>query len=203
MRVTSYQEQGDGGADVVRVRRQTTLQLVARRGEPRLLVLEQDLERFGREVLEVVTSSAGVDRRAPDQPEHGRSLLGVLAWLLYGVFVGVAALWAEQVVRDEVLRLDQLVAQLALTPVLAVFAIEVGMAISARSTDIRVAQQLSGLAMLPIFALIALFSFGVIEPSVSRYLVGAAVLAAVDRLGWRVVTGMFDRERVLTRAGAG
>jgi hypothetical protein len=71
-------EQGDGGPDLVRISRQTTLQLVTRRGEPRLLVLEQDLERFGREVLDVVTSSAGVDRRGPDQPEHGRSLPGVL-----------------------------------------------------------------------------------------------------------------------------
>lgn len=125
----------------------------------------------------------------------------LLAWLLFGVFVGVSALLAADRVRDEILDPAQILAQVLLAPVLAVFAIEVGMAISVRSSDIRVAQQLSGLAMLPVFGAIFLFSYEIIDPSVGRYLLAAAVVAVVDVAGWRLVVPMFDRERLLTRYG--
>ncbi len=82
------------------------------------------------------------------------------------------------------------------TPLLACWSIWVGIAISARSSDVRVAQQLSILANLPPVALIALIEFNVITPS--GLVVGlAAALLAVDALGWRAVAAMFDRERLI------
>lgn len=126
-----------------------------------------------------------------------------LAWLLFTIFVVVAAGLGSAAVRDAVADPAQVVAQAVLTPALAVFAIEVGMTISARSSDIRVAQQLGGLAMLPVFGFIALFAFAVVEPTVPRYLAAAAAVIAVDIGLWRVVTAMFDRDRVLARIGAG
>lgn len=84
--------------------------------------------------------------------------------------------------------------------VLAGWSIWVGIAISARSSDVRVAQQLSVFANLPMLAFVALMTFDVITPSIGLALVLAAALLAVDALGWRAVAAMFDRERLITGA---
>ncbi|MGC2007935.1 hypothetical protein, partial [Trebonia sp.] len=72
-----------------------------------------------------------------------------------------------------------------------------GIAVSARSTDVRVAQQLSVLGTLPLLAVLALMSLNVITVSAGLAVGLAAVLLAVDLLAWRVVTAMFDRERLI------
>jgi hypothetical protein len=48
---------------------------------------------------------------------------------------------------------------------------------------------------------LALFSFRVISPSLTVAIVGAVGLLLVDAFAWRVVSAMFDRERILTRYG--
>ena len=95
----------------------------------------------------------------------------------------------------------QLVATVLFAPLLAAFSIWVGLAISTRANDVRVAQQLSSLATLPMLGLLALFTFRVIEPSVGVALAGAALLTVIDAGAWRLVSTMFDRERLLTRYG--
>jgi ABC-type transport system involved in multi-copper enzyme maturation permease subunit len=96
---------------------------------------------------------------------------------------------------------SELVATMLFAPLLAAFSIWIGLAISVRSNDVRVAQQLSSLATLPMVGLLALFAFRVIEPSVEVALAGVAVLIAIDAAAWRLVSRMFDRERLLTRYG--
>lgn len=55
-------------------------------------------------------------------------------------------------------RDDLVIAQVLFTPLLAVWSIWVGIAISARSSDIRVAQQLGVLASLPSVFLVVLIA---------------------------------------------
>jgi ABC-2 type transport system permease protein len=74
----------------------------------------------------------------------------------------------------------------------------VGVAVSARSTDVRVAQQLSVLGSLPLLASLALISLNVITVSTGLAIGLAAVLLAIDLLAWRAVTAMLDRERLIT-----
>ena len=88
--------------------------------------------------------------------------------------------------------------QLLFTPLLAGWSIWVGIAISARSSDVRAAQQLSIFASLPPLAIIALMQFKVITPSTGLALGLAAALLIVDGLGWRAVAAIFDRERLIT-----
>jgi ABC-2 type transport system permease protein len=88
--------------------------------------------------------------------------------------------------------------QLLFTPLLAGWGIWVGIAVSARSTDVRVAQQLSVLGSLPLLAILALMSLNVITVSTGLAVGLAAALLAVDLLAWRVVAAMFDRERLVT-----
>jgi hypothetical protein len=84
---------------------------------------------------------------------------------------------------------------LLFTPLIAGWGIWVGVAVSARSTDVRVAQQLSVLGSLPLLAILALNVIGV---STGLAVVLAAVLLAIDLLAWRAVAGVFDRERLIT-----
>ena len=85
-----------------------------------------------------------------------------------------------------------------LTPLLACLFVWVGIAISTRSTDVRVAQQLSLLGSIPAVALIALIAFDVITPTPRLTILLTVALFLADVVGWRVVSPMFDRERLVT-----
>jgi ABC-type Na+ efflux pump permease subunit len=126
----------------------------------------------------------------------------LLAWTFFAIFVVLVRLFAAPQVVELVWQPNQFVAQLLIDPLLALSAITVGMIISVRSSDIRVAQQLSGLAMLPIFGIASLAAFRVIAPSVPLFLSAAVVLGLAELAAWRLLTRLFDRERLLTRFGA-
>ena len=71
------------------------------------------------------------------------------------------------------------------------------MAISTRCSDIRVAQQLSVLASLPAVAVVTLTAFNVIHPSLRLGLSFGVALLVANRVGWRLVSGLFNRERLI------
>ena len=92
----------------------------------------------------------------------------------------------------------QLLAQILFTPLLALWSIWVGIGISTRASDVRVAQQLATLAGLPLLGFTSLISFQLIKPSVPLAVGLALALLAVDVVAWRVVSRLFDRERLIT-----
>jgi ABC-2 type transport system permease protein len=91
-----------------------------------------------------------------------------------------------------------LLAQLVFTPLLAAASIWIGIAISTRSNDVRTAQAFSLLATIPLAVPTALMAFKVIPATLGIALGFAAVLVLADGLGWRFVSAMFDRERLIT-----
>ncbi len=121
-----------------------------------------------------------------------------IAYVVFGTFLGVVALFAQADVASAVFTGSHLLVQLLFTPLLAGWSIWVGIAISARSIDVRAAQQLGTLASLPPLVIVALMSLNVISPSLPLTLGLGAVLLALDGLGWRAVAAMFDRERLVT-----
>jgi ABC-type Na+ efflux pump permease subunit len=122
----------------------------------------------------------------------------VIAYTIFGIFLGAAALFANPLIDSAIYAGTHVLVQLVFTPLLAGWAIWVGIAISARSTDVRTAQQLSVLGGVPPLVILALMSLNVITVSTALALGLAAALLAVDLLAWRVVTTMFDRERLVT-----
>jgi hypothetical protein len=88
--------------------------------------------------------------------------------------------------------------QFLFTPLVAGWAIWVGIAVSTRSTDARVAQQLSVLGSFPPLIIVALMSLHVISESTGLAIGLATALLAFDLLAWRVVASMFDHERLVT-----
>ena len=121
-----------------------------------------------------------------------------LAYAIYLVILISIRLGAADVVSDVAFHPPQLLAQLLFIPLLALWSIWVGIGISSRATDVRVAQQLATLASLPLLAFTSLISFQVIKPSVPLAIGLALALLAIDIAGWRIVAGLFDRERLIT-----
>jgi ABC-type Na+ efflux pump permease subunit len=121
----------------------------------------------------------------------------VTAYAVFGIFLAVAALFAHPVIVSAIYAGTHVLVQLLFTPLLAGWAIWVGIAVSARSADVRVAQQLSVLGSFPPLIILALMSLNVITESATLAIGLAAALLAFDLLAWHVVAAMFDRERLV------
>ena len=122
-----------------------------------------------------------------------------VAYAVYAVFLACVGLFARPAVASSLLRAPDLLAQLLFTPLLAGWSIWVGIAISARARDFRVAQQLGILASLPTAVVAALVAFDVLHPTLGLALGFAAALLVGNGLGWRITAAAFDRERLITR----
>jgi ABC-type transport system involved in multi-copper enzyme maturation permease subunit len=122
-----------------------------------------------------------------------------VAYAVYAVFLACVGLFARPAVASSLLRAPDLLAQLLFTPLIAGWSIWVGIAISARARDFRVAQQLGILASLPTAVVAALVAFDVLHPTLGLALGFAAALLAGNGLGWRITAAAFDRERLITR----
>ncbi len=122
----------------------------------------------------------------------------VVAYAVFGIFLAIAALFAHPVIVSAIYAGTHVLVQLLFTPLLAGWAVWVGIAVSTRTTDVRAGQQLSVLGSAPPLVVIALMSLNVITVSTALAIVLAAALLAFDLLAWRAVAAMFDRERLVT-----
>ena len=130
-----------------------------------------------------------------------------IAYAIYSVVLIGVRFGAAHVVSTVVFHPPELLAQLLFTPLLALWAIWVGIGISTRASDVRVAQQLATVASLPLLGFTSLLSFQLVKPSVSLAIGLALALLVADIAAWRIVSRLFDRERLVTgkrsRAAAG
>jgi ABC-2 type transport system permease protein len=121
-----------------------------------------------------------------------------LAYLVFGIFLAVVWLGASPVVAAAVWQSPTVPAEAIFIPLLAGWAIWIGLAISARASDIRIAQQLGILGSLPPVALTALMSFQVIKPTFTIAASLAGALLVIDGGAYLLVSRLFDRERLVT-----
>lgn len=121
-----------------------------------------------------------------------------VAYVVYAVFLAGVVLLAQPTVASALIRGPDLLAQVIFTPLLACWTIWVGIGVSARSSDARVAQQLGVVASLPAVFVVVLVAFNVIPATLPIAVGAAALLIALDVLGWRIVSRLFDRERLIT-----
>jgi ABC-type transport system involved in multi-copper enzyme maturation permease subunit len=122
----------------------------------------------------------------------------VVSYAVFGVFLAAVEIFVQPAVASAVLRGPELLAQVIFTPLVAAWSIWIGIAISARSSDVRVSTQLGTLASLPTVAVTVLISIGTIQPTFGLALRLGLVLLALDVTGWRYVRPLFDRERLIT-----
>jgi len=126
-----------------------------------------------------------------------------LSYAVFGVFLAAVAVFAQPLTITAVFDEGPILLALALlTPLLAGWAIVVGMAVSVRASEVRVAQQLGMIASFPPLGVVVLLGIGVIHPTFTVAVLFALGLAAIDVLALRLVSRMFDRERLVTGARA-
>lgn len=121
-----------------------------------------------------------------------------ISYAVYAVVLACVELFARPAVAAALLRGPDIIGQVVFTPLLATWSIWVGLAISTRSSDLRVAQQLGMLASLPPVVVTSLIAYGVIHVTLALAVGLAAALLVLDRLGWRITSAAFDRERLIT-----
>ena len=120
-----------------------------------------------------------------------------IAYAVYALFLVLVELLAQPGVAAALIQPPDLVAQLIFTPLLAVWSIWVGIGVSTRSSDVRVSQQLGMLVSLPPVFVVVLVALDVIPASPALAIGAAVVLVVLDGAGWRVVSRLFDRERLI------
>jgi ABC-2 type transport system permease protein len=126
-----------------------------------------------------------------------------LSYVVFGLFLAAVRLFANSPVAAAVFHQGPVLLVLFLfAPLLAGWAIVVGMAISVRASEVRVAQQLGTLASFPPLGVIILLATGAIHPTFAIAVLFIVGLLVIDVLALRIVSGAFDRERLVTGAKA-
>jgi len=126
-----------------------------------------------------------------------------LSFTVFGLFLAVVGLFANRDISSAVFHQGPVLLALVLfTPLLAGWAIVVGMAVSVRASEVRVAQQLGMIASFPPPGVVVLLGIGVIHPTFTVAVVFAVGLLVIDVRALRLISRMFDRERLVTGAKA-
>jgi ABC-2 type transport system permease protein len=112
----------------------------------------------------------------------------VLASLLYG-----PALFG--VVTDP----SWLAGVFLLGPAVGLSSVVAGVIVSARVNDPRVAQQIGGVVIVPVIALVLLQATGTLLVGPVGYTLLAIIVLALSIVGLRIGVRLFDREAILTR----
>jgi len=125
---------------------------------------------------------------------------GVLAgWLTYLVFVGLASIVYGPALLGVVTDPSWLMGVFVLGPAIGLSSVVAGVIVSSRVSDPRVAQQIGGIIIVPIIAVILLQATGTVLVGAAGYFVLAVIVTVVSLIGLRIGVTLFDREAILTR----
>ena len=115
-----------------------------------------------------------------------------IAYLVDALFLAIVALFAQPGIASAMVHRSDLAAQVVFVPLLAAWSIWVGLAMSTRASDARVAQQLSLLSSLPVVLGVVLIALDVISPSPE---LGVGAGRAVRGPGRRRLVGRLEAVR--------
>ena len=86
-----------------------------------------------------------------------------------------------------------------LAPLACILSVGYNILVSSRVNDVRTAQQLGTLILLPFAAVYVLSEINVFSLTTGNLLIMAAVLAAIDAIVFYLVKAAFQREEILTK----
>lgn len=134
----------------------------------------------------------------------GKTLAGAIpAVLITWVSYAITLLTMVLTVRPEVYAIMYdpmwLLAMLLLVPFLTIMAVTVGIIISSRVNDIRLAEQMGGLLVLPLVGLTIPVVMGRLLLSLDMFILGTVIVALLDVGLLYIGVQLFQRETILTR----
>lgn len=120
-----------------------------------------------------------------------------VTYAVQAVFYITVRVAATHTVVSPIFQAPLVLAEVLYAPLLAGSAIWIGLAISARASDVRIAQQLSTFSTFPVIGLTLLITVQVIHPTVLTAIAFGIGLLLIDAGAWRLAARMFDRERLV------
>lgn len=126
-------------------------------------------------------------------------LITWIAFAIYALLVNTftAGIFDTPILPDAL----WLIVLLVTGPLLAVLSVYLSILVSARLSDVRAAQQVSAVLVVPIMGLFVLQLFGMVTLSVNLMLAVSAGLLIVDIILVKLGSAMFRREEILTNWG--
>jgi len=94
---------------------------------------------------------------------------------------------------------EWVIAAFILSPIISFIITMISIIVSSKSTDIRSAQGIGAVVILPIYGIIGLQIAGFFMLNIKYLLVGCLVLIAICPLIFKLATKVFDRENILTK----
>jgi ABC-2 type transport system permease protein len=122
-----------------------------------------------------------------------------VTWCSYGLFVVASRFLASAAVWAAVVDGMWLLAMLVIAPLLAVLSVLVGVVISSRVNDTRIAQQIGGFLVLPIVGVGVGQTVGLVLLSSGAFAAVALALVALDVAVYAAGERLFQRDRILTQ----
>lgn len=135
----------------------------------------------------------------------GKSLAALLPAVIatdaaFGLFaLGSAIMVPNRVLLNALLDPRWLIAVIVVGPLLALASISFSIMISSRVTDVRVAEQMTALLIVPLLAVFFGQMAGAFVINRDLVLAGAALLVLIDAILIFLSTQIFQRETILTR----
>jgi ABC-2 type transport system permease protein len=123
----------------------------------------------------------------------------LVTWLAVAAYTLLVGWLGGPAVRSLVIDPPALALVVLGVPLVALFGLGTGVVVSSRVNDPRSAQQVGGLLVLPIVALMVGQSAGLFLLSLEMVLAGALLLAVLDLVVLALGVSLFNREAILTR----
>jgi ABC-2 type transport system permease protein len=125
---------------------------------------------------------------------------GVLTgFVTYVVFVALASIVYGPNLFGVVTDPSWLAGVFLLGPAVGLLSVVAGVIVSARVNDPRVAQQVGGVIIVPVVAVVIIQATGTAIVDARGYALMAAVALVIGLIGLRIGVRLFDREAILTR----
>jgi len=122
-----------------------------------------------------------------------------ITWICYGVLLAGMAIIARPLVFASVASGVWPMTIVAITPLISILAVSLGVLVSSRVNDTRVAQQIGGMIVLPLVGLSVAQAAGRMLYDMPMFALGAVALVLLDAGVLVAATRLFQRETILTR----
>lgn len=123
----------------------------------------------------------------------------LVTWIAYVVYLGAVMALGSPAAVHAVTAPRWVLAVIVMVPLLTALSVNLGILISTRVNDVRVAQQIGGLVVVPIVALGIAQVTGRVVLDDSSFIQTAIVLVVVDGLVFFAARTAFQRENILSR----
>ncbi len=122
-----------------------------------------------------------------------------VTWFSYLVYVVIARFLTSVTVWSYIVSPIWILAIAILGPLLSVLAINVGVIVSSRVNDVRLAEQISGMLVLPVVLAGLPLTAAQILVNMQMFAAGVAVILVADVIVLAIAVQLFKRETILTR----